>query len=317
MVDLHMHSTFSDGSDTPEELVSRAVAAGLKAVALTDHDNVRGVPAFLEACRHHGIAGFSGVEISAEVPAGTLHLLGYGIDPRHAELLRNLARMLDGRAWRNEQILKKLNTVGLALTHDEIAAYAGEDVVGRPHFAQAMIARGYVASAQQAFDDYLAKGKPAYVDRFRLAPEAGIALIRAAGGWPVLAHPFTWEARPAALERRVAALKEAGLGGIEAYYPEHSVEQTMDCLRLAKRLGLVVTGGTDYHGASKPELKLGRAHGGFAVPDAVMTDLQAAVGSGAGVSGWVAPASGRRRAAPLQETMVRAQRLTAPLRRAD
>lgn len=284
MIDLHLHSTFSDGTDTPEALASIGAQAGLDAMALTDHDNVRGAARFLDACRARQVTGLTGVEISAEVPAGTLHILGYGVDPSHPELVRNLDRVLDGREWRNGEILKLLNHLGLALTWEQVAACAGDDVVGRPHFARAMQDRGYVASFQEAFDRYLAKGKPAYVDRYRLFPGDGMRLIRAAGGLPVIAHPFTWIADFAALERALADLKSQGLGGIEAYYPEHGNEQTIACLRWAKKLGLVATGGTDYHGTVKPGLAIGRAGGNFLVPDEVLPPLLAALPNRTGVA---------------------------------
>ena len=285
MIDLHIHSTFSDGTDTPDALVALGAQAGLVAMALTDHDNVRGADAFLHACRSHRITGLTGVEISAEVPSGTLHILGYGVDPTHAELLKNLDRVLDGREWRNEQILQKLNDLGLTLTWDEVAVLAGDDVVGRPHFARAMQNRGYIGRTQEAFDKYLAKGMPAYVDRFRFFPADGIRLIRAAGGLPVIAHPFTWIADDAVLEPALAELKTQGLGGIEAYYPEHGNEQTISYLRMAGKLGLVVTGGTDYHGAVKPNVALGKAGGQFAVPDALLPPLLAALPGRVGVAG--------------------------------
>ena len=284
MIDLHIHSTFSDGSDTPEELVEIGAQAGLRAMALTDHDNVRGAALFLKACRHRAITGLTGVEISAEVAVGTLHLLGYGIDPTHAELLKNLTRVLDGRAGRNEQILRRLNELGLALTWAEVAALAGDDVVGRPHFARAMLNRGYVADVKEAFDKYLAKGKPAYVNRFRLLPADGIRLIRAAGGLPVVAHPLTWFADDTALALALAELTKQGLGGLEVYYPEHSNEQTIAYLRLAWKLGLVVTGGTDYHGAAKPTVAMGKAAGQFCVPDDLLPPLLAALPSRVGVA---------------------------------
>lgn len=284
MLDLHIHSTFSDGSDTPEALAALGARAGLTAMALTDHDNVRGAASFLQACRSHRITGLTGVEISAEVSAGTLHILGYGVDPTHAELLRQLDRVLDGREWRNEQILARLQKLGFPLVWEEVASLAGDDVVGRPHFARALQKRGFVSDTQEAFDKYLAKGKPAYVDRYRLLPVDGIRLIRAAGGLPVMAHPFTWIGEDAALETALVELAAQGLGGIEAYYPEYASERTVTYLRLARKLGLVVTGGTDYHGAAKPGLALGIGEGNFHVPDSLLPPLLAALPSRAGVT---------------------------------
>lgn len=280
MIDLHLHSTHSDGSETPEELVSRGVGAGLKGMALTDHDNMGGAADFLAACRANGMTGLAGVEISVALDdgAGTLHVLGYGLDPTHPLVGENLGRVLDGRAWRNEQILARLNELDLELEWDEVQACAGEGVVGRPHFAQAMIDRGYVSSTEEAFERYLAKGRPAYVERYRLYPAEGVRMIREAGGVAVVAHPFTWLRDEACLEAALAELKALGLAGVEAYYSEHNPEQTIALLRMAKRLDLLATGGSDYHGLAKPDVAMGRGFGSLCVPDECLPPLLDAVG---------------------------------------
>lgn len=280
MIDLHLHSTNSDGSDTPEQLVRRGRRLGLRAIALTDHDNMGGVPEFLEACRACGLTGLAGVEISAAVGDGhgTMHILGYGVDPHHPLVQESLERVLEGRAWRNEQILAKLNELGLELEWAEVQACAGEDVVGRPHFAQALIDRGHLSSVAEAFDRYLAKGRPAYVDRYRLYPEEGIRMIREAGGVAVLAHPFSWENSEPRLEAGLRTLKEQGLAGIEAVYSEYTPEQTLTLLRMAKRMGLLTTGGSDYHGAPKPDVAMGTGTGRLCVPDEYLPPLLDALG---------------------------------------
>jgi len=280
MIDLHLHSTNSDGSETPEELVVCGRRAGLKAMALTDHDNMGGTEEFLAACRTHGMTGIAGVEISAFVEEGygTLHILGYGVNPEQPLVVESLGRVLDGRAWRNEQILEKLNGLGLELEWVEVQECAGEDVVGRAHFAQALIDRDYVSSVTEAFDRYLAKGRPAYVDRYRLYPEEGIRMIREAGGVAVIAHPFSWELDEAKLEAGLCELKAFGLAGIEAVYSEYVPEQTVTLLRLAKRLGLLTTGGSDYHGLAKPDIALGKGFGSLCVPDEYLPPLLHALG---------------------------------------
>jgi len=283
MIDLHMHSTCSDGSDAPATLPALGAQIKLRAMALTDHDTLSGVSEFLDACRRHRITGFSGIELSVEVSSGTLHMLGYGMDPAHAALKSGLEQVLQGRVTRNTQILERLHALNLPVSWDEVTACAGGDVVGRLHFARALVARRYVADVHEAFDKYLAKGKPAYVNRFRLTPEFGIRLIRDAGGVPVLAHPFTWEPNAELLEIKLVEMRDFGLWGIEAYYPEHDGERTMACLRMAKKLGLAITGGTDYHGIAKQGLKLGTALGGFSVPDELLPSLLAAIPSRAGV----------------------------------
>ena len=282
MIDLHLHSTNSDGTDTPEELVIRGRQIGLTAMALTDHDNMGGVRDFLAACRTHGMTGIAGVEISADVEegTGTLHILGYGLDPEHPLVKESLGRVLDGRAWRNGQILSKLNELGLEVEWAEVQACAGEDVVGRPHLAQALVNRDYVSSVQEAFDRFLAKGRPAYVDRYRLYPEEGIRMIREAGGVAVIAHPFTWKSDESALEAGLGALKTVGLAGVEAVYSEYGPERTVALLRMAKKHGLLTTGGSDYHGLAKPDIALGKGFGALYVPDEYLPPLLQALGEG-------------------------------------
>jgi predicted metal-dependent phosphoesterase TrpH len=280
MIDLHIHSTNSDGSEPPGRLVDLGRQAGLTAMALTDHDNMGGAEDFLAACRACRMTGIAGVEISVAVDEGygSLHILGYGLNPHHPLVEESLERVLDGRAWRNEQILEKLNGLGLELEWAEVQACAGEDVVGRAHIAQALIDRDYVSSVEEAFDKYLAKGRPAYVDRYRLYPEEGIRMIREAGGVAVIAHPFSWEEDEAKLETGLRELKAFGLAGIEAVYAEYTPGQTVTLLRLAKRLGLLATGGSDYHGLAKPDIALGRGFGALCVPDDYLPPLLAALG---------------------------------------
>ena len=282
MIDLHLHSTKSDGSETPEELVVHGKRLGLTALALTDHDNMSGAEEFLAACRAQGMTGIVGVEISAATDEGhgTLHVLGYGVNPEHPLVKESLGRVLDGRTWRNEQILAKLNEQGLALERAEVQSCAGEGgVVGRVHFAQALIDRNYVSSVEEAFDRYLAKGRPAYVERYRLYPDEGIRMIRESGGVAVIAHPFTWETDEKKLESGLRALKEMGLGGMESVYSEYGPEKTVALLRLTKKIGLLPTGGSDYHGLAKPDLEMGKGFGSLCVPDDYLGPLMDALGN--------------------------------------
>ncbi len=274
MIDLHTHSTFSDGSLTPEALVESASAAGLSALALTDHDTTEGLAPFMVACEKAGITGVPGVEISAEYAPGTMHLLGYFMDPDHAGMQSALLRLREGREHRNHRILLALASLGMDLPWSEVTAFAGSDVVGRPHIAQAMIARGYAASKQDVFKRFLGKGKPGYVERDRLSPKKGIELIRAAGGVPVLAHPFTLKLRNKALRSCVAELVDYGLQGIEVFYPEHGPERLHLYQRLAIAFGLTMTGGSDFHGAANPAIKIGRGFDNIHVSDAILDDLR-------------------------------------------
>ena len=280
MIDLHLHSTNSDGSETPAELVRRGSKVGLRAMALTDHDNMGGVEEFLASCREYRMIGIAGVELSAHVDEGhgTMHLLGYGVNPEHPVLIEGLGRVQEGRAWRNSRILERLNELGLELEWSEVQIQAGEDIVGRPHIAQALIDRNYVSSVDEAFERYLAKGAPAYIDRYRLYPQEGIEMIRAAGGIAVLAHPFTWALDTAQLEAGVRELKDWGLAGIEAVYAAYNPEQTVALLRVAKKLNLLATGGSDYHGLAKPEIALGTGYGSLCVPDTFLPPLLKVLG---------------------------------------
>ncbi len=277
MIDLHTHSTFSDGTLTPAALVDRARQAGLTALALTDHDGMMGIDPFLEACGTAGIRGISGVEISVEFGPGTLHMLGLFLDHRNPALDAALIRLRNMRVDRNRLILEKLHKLGIALAWDDVAKFALEDVVGRPHFAMALIEKGFVKDKDEAFGRLLGKGKPAYADRFRLSVAESIALIRQAGGVSVLAHPFTLGYERRRLREYVADLTRQGLQGIEAYYSEHNTDQQKQCLSIAEANGLAVSGGSDFHGAINPDIHLGTGFGHLNVPDSLVDLLHARI----------------------------------------
>ncbi len=275
MIDLHTHSTFSDGSFTPEQLAFEAARCGLSAIALTDHDNIEGIDRFMAACHKHEVRGVAGVEISLDFPNGSMHLLGYFIDHHNQALAQHIQQLKTGRAYRNQKILEQIQAMGMPITMQEVAAFAGEDNVGRLHFAQALVARGYVRSRDEAFDRYLAKGKPGYASRPRLTPADGVEIIRSAGGLAALAHPFTLALDKQALDDLVGDLAQAGLQGIEVIYPQHNPKQIKQYRDLASKFNLVVTGGTDFHGAAMPDIKLGSGFGNFSVPDSVLEELDA------------------------------------------
>lgn len=274
MIDLHVHSMFSDGSHSPEQLIEAAQRAGLKALALTDHDTMDGIEPFLAAGAKAGIRTVPGVEISCDFSPGSLHMLGYYVDHGNQRLAEALRRIREGRKDRNKRILKRLNALGMPLRMQEVEAFAGSDVVGRPHFARALVKRGCVSSIRQAFDRFLAKGQPAYADRFRLSAEQSIEILAHAGGLAVLAHPFTLQLDRPGLQALVAQLAEQGLQGIEVYYPEHSDGQTRQYTKLARTHGLALTGGTDYHGSGMPHIRIGSGHGSLNVPDALLDELE-------------------------------------------
>lgn len=267
MIDLHMHSTCSDGTFSPAELVRAAKAAGVTHMALTDHDTVSGLAEARAEAGRQGIAFLGGLEISAELQPGTMHILGYGFDESSPALLDKLEVVQRARRERNPKIVRKLNDLGFDLTMEEIESEAGGTVVGRPHFAAVMVKKGQAATTQEVFDRYLAKGKPAYENKARLSPEESIAAIRDAGGVAVLAHPLQMKARDEAeLEAMIGRLVRAGLQGLECHYRNHTEEDTARFLKLASDHGLFPTGGSDFHGANRPKIHLGTGEGNLKVP---------------------------------------------------
>ncbi len=266
MVDLHVHSSASDGVRRPREVVRHAADLGLKALALTDHDTVAGVAEAEAAGKELGVEVIPGVEISAEFEDGACHLCGYWIDPAEPHLAKVLATAQGGRDRRNREILGRLNDLGVALTMDEVVGQAGEEgTVTRAHFARAMLERGLVKSWDEAFDRYLARGAPAFVYRKRVGPEEAIVAIHHAGGLAVLAHPRQLNRSLAHTEETIARLAEAGLDGVETQSPDHSPTLGRHYHEIAERHGLLETGGTDWHGRADSQIRLGTGTGRVSV----------------------------------------------------
>ncbi len=278
MIDLHTHSVYSDGTNTPAELVQISEERGLSAIALTDHDTVGGIVPLFEAGAGSSVETVPGIELSAECAKGTMHVLGYFIDYTNAALLEKIDTVREGRKERNHEILKRLNKLGYRLMWSDVEKHAGADVIGRPHFAAALVKRGLVKSRKSAFELLLAKGRPAYVERYRYTGRECIELIRNAGGIPVLAHPATIYLHDDQLRGLIMGLAECGLGGLEVYYAEHQPANIQKFKGWAEELGLICTGGTDYHGANTPDLKLGTGFGQLRVPDEALEQLKAAAG---------------------------------------
>jgi predicted metal-dependent phosphoesterase TrpH len=277
-IDLHSHSIFSDGTNTPEELVALAEQGGLTALALTDHDTTDGLLRFMAAGANSPVQTVSGIELSAEFGEVTLHILGYLFDPAHEALQTALEWVRAGRTERNVQILEKLNRLGYNLTHDDIRKHSSDDLICRPHFAAALIEKGHFKHKDKIFQQLLGKGKAAYVDRRRLSPEACVELIRKAGGVAAIAHPGQMKLTPRSLRRLVKKLKENGLGGLEVWHPTHKEYQTASFLRICEEFDLTATGGSDFHGANTPDLSLGCGFGDLCVPDDVLGKLRARAG---------------------------------------
>jgi predicted metal-dependent phosphoesterase TrpH len=259
LIDLHTHSTASDGSYAPAEVVRLAKESGLRAIALTDHDTIDGIAEAVAAGDKLGMEVIPGVEISAQFPGGSMHVLGYFIDYTNGLLDKRLAVLKQARLDRNPQIIAKLNALGIPLTMEQVIKVSGGGQVGRPHIARALMEAGYVSAIQEAFDKYLRSGAPAHVNKFRFPPPEAINMIREAGGVPVLSHPFTLGLGSVyALKNTLVELQGLGLAGVEVYYSEHTQEQEALYLKLARELGLLVTGGSDFHGLNKPEVVFGK-----------------------------------------------------------
>lgn len=253
-----MHTTHSDGTLTPEELIKRAKSRNLDCVALTDHDTVSGIGEAKEAGLKFGVEVIAGVEISVIFPPGTMHILGYFIDPENPALLEGLKLVQDARAKRNPQIIEKLGKLGVKITLEEVIAESGGDQVGRPHFARVLVKKGYAQDAQDAFNRFLAKGAPAYVDKRNMTSETAIRMIRTAGGVASLAHPKQLKLKDEKeFEAEIAKLSDEGLSGMEVFSSCQSREEAAYYKKVSDRFGLVTTGGSDFHGANRPNVDLG------------------------------------------------------------
>lgn len=275
MIDLHTHSTVSDGSDPPASIPVLAHAAGCSAVALTDHDRLDGVSEARAAAANVGIELVPGCELSCRWPPGTLHLLAYFVEPGEGPLQSQLVRLQDDRDDRNDRLVRRLVELGLPITEDEVRAEAGGSGIGRPHVAAVLVRHGVVDTIQEAFDRYLSKGGAAYVSKARLEPATAVDLVRRSGGVAVLAHPDSLGLDPAATRAAVRQLADVGLSGLEAHYGRYRPEQRDLWAALAVQLDLVATGGSDHHGTYKPDLSVGVGQGDLDVPDSALAALVA------------------------------------------
>ncbi|MFC1989534.1 PHP domain-containing protein [Chloroflexota bacterium] len=244
-VDLHIHSTASDGLLSPAEVVRKAAQLGLTFIAITDHDSINGIVPALEAAKAFlQLTVIAGVEVSTVIPKGEVHVLGYYLDYTSLELLTTLEKMRSSRRGRAQGMVAKLRGLGIRIEWQRVQEIAGSSSMGRPHIAQAMLEKGYIASIKEAFTKYISRDGPAYVEREKMSPAEAVELILRANGLPVLAHPFTIDDS----ESMIVELKTAGLVGIEAYYNSYTPEEVSKLVNLAKRHGLIASGGSDYHG---------------------------------------------------------------------
>jgi predicted metal-dependent phosphoesterase TrpH len=275
-VDLHLHTTASDGVLSPSEIVRYAKAKGLQAIAITDHDTIEGCEEGLLEGERIGFEVIPGIEISAEYSPGSMHILGFFLDIHHPLLNDRLEYLQKARAERNPKMVAKLNQLGIEVTYEEVLKASGGGQVGRPHFANVLLEKKVVKSFQEAFDRFLKKGAPAYVDKFRFTSKEALHFIHEAGGVTVLAHPNTLGvSRYSELEKLILQLVDEGLQGIEVYYPEHSSTEVAQYKTLADRCHLLSTGGTDYHGIEKNELDIGIGRGEMQLPYSIVEKIKA------------------------------------------
>lgn len=282
-IDLHIHTTASDGTYSPAEVLDIARDSGLGAIAITDHDTIDGTLEALRIGAPDALNLLTGIEISAAPPpstpySGSMHILGYGINPDNPELNRALLVLQKARHDRNPGIIERLNQIGFEISLEEVVNTVGEGQISRPHIARVMLKKGYVQSIDEAFDRYLAAGNPAYVDKYRIPCQEALDIIIGAGGLPVLAHPILLGYKDRAeLEQLVLRLVAMGLKGLEVYYPEHPPGETDFYIQLAEEHGLLMTGGTDFHGQLNPEIKMGLGTGDFCVPFGLYEQLIASL----------------------------------------
>lgn len=266
-VDLHIHSTASDGRYSPQEIIGKAAGLGLETIALADHDSIDGIaPALEEVRKLKRLQFIPGVEVSTDVPNGEVHVLGYFIDYTSEELAAALARFRHSREGRAQGMIDRLKELGINLSWERVREIAGDGAIGRPHIAQAMLEKGYINSIKEAFDRYIARDGPAYVEREKMTPVEAVQLVLRNKGIAVMAHPFTVP-EPEAM---IAELKAAGMAGIEAYYNGYTAEEIGQLVAMARNHGLMVTGGTDYHGLDDSKETM---MGGVGVPVAVVQGL--------------------------------------------
>ena len=275
MIDLHTHSTVSDGSDAPGRIPELAAEAGCSAVALTDHDRLDGVDEARARAGQLGVTLVPGCELSCAFGASSasMHVLVYFLEPGEGPLQDELLELQEGRDDRNRALAARLADLGLPITYEEMQDEAGGSGAGRPHAAAVLVRKGVVGSGKEAFDSWLGHGRPGYVQRRRLEPPEAVRLARESGSVTSVAHPLSLELSEPELEGAMGELAQLGRAGMECVYGRYSPEERQRLAGLARRLGLVVTGGSDHHGTYKPDLRVGVGRGDLDVPDQALEEL--------------------------------------------
>ncbi len=266
-IDLHTHSTESDGSFTPQELIDLGVENELKAIALTDHDTMAGIPSFIQQAKYKNIIPVAGVEISVALKNKEIHIVGLFIDYKNQELIDLLCEIRKERNVRNVQIVEKLNNLGYEISMPEILKVAGGDSIGRPHFAKILLNKGYFNEPQEVFDEVLKRGQPGYSHRVLPSPEETIKIIHNAGGVAIWAHPVYRQKNARSFVRNtIKKLIKLGIDGMETYYSSFTADQHKMLMEIANEYNLLHSGGSDFHGSNQPHINLASCAGNFQVP---------------------------------------------------
>lgn len=273
-IDLHVHSTASDGTLTPADVVKAAKDQELCAIALTDHDTVAGIPEALQAAKEYQITLIPGIEVTCHAMGKEIHMLGFYLDYKDSLLLDRLESLRKNRASRNERMLEAFQKDGFPITMEKLQHGNPDTVITRAHFARVLVEEGIVSSKDAAFQKYLGEGKKYYIPRSEIKPADAIRYIVDAGGIPVLAHPYEYHLSNAQLVSLIKELKELGLKGIEVYHSNNYQQQSSYLRELTHQFQLVATGGSDFHGANKPDIQLGIGRGALRIHESLLTKLQ-------------------------------------------
>ena len=273
-IDLHTHSTASDGSCTPTEVMEAAVNAGLAAVALTDHDTMQGVPEAMEAAEKLDIECIPGIELSAVYGDREVHIVGLFLDPRNSVLAKRLDSFRQIRKQRNLRMIEKMQAAGVDITMEKVRDLEGAAVITRANLARYLVHVGYAVAIKEVFDKYQSPGLPFYVPKTGVTPEDAVRAIRDGGGTAIVAHPLLYDFTPAQLDTCIELLKNYGLQGIETYYSTYSPADERNMKRLADRHGLLWSGGSDFHGSVKPHIQIGKGMGHLVIPYDILDKLR-------------------------------------------
>jgi predicted metal-dependent phosphoesterase TrpH len=269
-IDLHTHSTFSDGTYTPEEIMAEASKLNLKAVALTDHDTAEGIERFKKAGEKYGVEAIGGIELAAYYnflgQKKEIHIVGLFVDNSNSYLIEKTKQIREERLLRNKKMIEKLSSIGFPMTFEELNEFSHNGNITRAHYARLMVKKGYISTVKEAFQKYISSGMPGFVPRNLISPKEAFDIISKSGGVPILAHPTLYGMDYHNIRNMVRELKEIGLKGIEVMYSTYKSEQEREITRIATEEGLLFSGGSDFHGLNKKDIFLGTGKGNLKIP---------------------------------------------------